>query len=516
MKIATHHTFSFLAPIGLLCLTIFITGCGSGDSESPGTLDDNDAAPPIAHSHSDDTTCFICDASKREAGRLWCTEHARYEDRCWECQPQLEDSSRLYCKEHSLYEDECHLCNPALLGDDAGASAAPRPAGANALFCNEHNVPEAECGICQPQLAGSLESGQSLSIRMPSARSAELAGLTLEHPVRGDATETLKLLGEVRYNENRRAKVTPLASGVITEIRVDVGESVEAGQVLAVVNSSAAAQAKSSYLSALAELEVGTTAYEREQRLAAENIAARRDLQEAAAAHRLAELSSRQARQQLLNLGFSESDVVSIEESQSASSDLPVRAPFAGTVVDRKATLGEAVDSGALFEIADLSTMWIELAVPEDQVFRLAEGCSIIAHARSNPQRGIEGTLTWISPQIDERTRMVRARANVSNATGDLRHGMFVEVAAMLGDTVESLQVPSESVHELDSAMYVFIREQPDLFALRRVEIGPRLASGNTAVLAGITEADNVVTGGSFTMRTEFLKSRLGAGCVDD
>lgn len=517
MSIATHHTFRFSALTALLCLTVLIAGCGGGDSESSsGVTDDGNTVKTVAHSHADDDTCFICDASEREAGRLWCTEHARYEDRCWDCQPQLEDPSRPYCEEHGLYEDECHLCNPTLLGDDAGSSAAPSPTEADVLFCSEHNVPELECGICQPQLAGSLIAGQSLSIRMPSARSAELAGLTLEHPVLGDTTETLNLLGEVRYNENQRAKVTPLASGVLTDIRVDVGESVEAGQVLAVLNSSAAAQAKSSYLSALAELEVGTTAYEREQRLAEENIAARRDLQEAAAAHRLAELSSRQARQQLLNLGFSEGEIAGIEASQSASSDLPVRAPFAGTVVDRKATLGEAVDSGALFEIADLSTMWIELAVPEDQVFRLTEGCSIIAHARSNPQRGIEGTLTWISPQIDERTRMVRARANVSNETGDLRHGMFVEVSALLGDTVESLQVPSESVHELDSAMYVFVREQPDLFALRRVEIGPRLASGNTAVFAGITEADNVVTGGSFTMRTEFLKSRLGAGCVDD
>lgn len=513
MSSETHHRFRFLALAGLLCLTVFIAGCGSGDS---GSTDKGGDATPVAHSHADGTICFICDASKREAGRLWCKEHARYEDRCWDCHPELEDGTRPYCKEHGLYENECHLCNPALLGDDAGASAAPSPAGASALFCNEHNVPEAECGICQPDLAGSLEAGQSLSIRMTSARSADLAGLTLEHPVLGDATETLNLLGEVRYNENRRAKVTPLASGVLTDIRVDVGETVEAGQVLAVLSSSAAAQAKSSHLSALAELEVRTTAYEREQRLADENIAARRDLQEAAAAHRLAELSSRQARQQLLNLGFLERDVVGIEKSQSASSDLTVRAPFAGTVVDRKATLGESVDSGVLFEIADLSTMWIELAVPEDQVYRLTKGCSIIAHARSTPQRRVEGTVIWISPQIDERTRMVRARATVSNSTGDLRHGSFVEVSALLGDTVESLQVPSESVHELDGAMYVFVREHPDLFAIRRVEIGPRLASGNTAVLAGITDTDYVVTGGSFTMRTEFLKSRLGAGCVDD
>ncbi|WCJ60330.1 hypothetical protein NXS98_04145 [Fontisphaera persica] len=56
--------------------------------------------------------CFMCDASLREKGRLWCKEHDRYEDRCWICHPEAQDKNRLWCKEHSLYEDECFLCHP--------------------------------------------------------------------------------------------------------------------------------------------------------------------------------------------------------------------------------------------------------------------------------------------------------------------------------------------------------------------------------------------------------------------
>ena len=290
----------------------------------------------------------------------------------------------------------------------------------------------------------------------------------------------------------------------------------KAGQVLAVVNSVGVAKAKSEHLSALAQLDVKTATYEREQRLADENIAARRDLQEAEAAHRLAVLSARQTRQQLLNLGFSESDVTALEKTQSASSDLFVRAPFAGTVVERNAVLGEAVDSEALFEIADLSTMWIELAVPEAQVFRLRQGGMIVAHIQALPQLRIEGRIIWISPRIDETTRMVRARATVPNVQGVLRHGIFTKVDAILGDPNESLVVPRESVHEIDGAAFVFVREQADLFAARRVKVGPPAAPGTVAVLAGLAEAETVVTRGSFTMKTEFLKSRLGAGCVDD
>ena len=466
------------------------------------------------HGHAADETCFICDASKRESGRLWCAEHSRYEDRCWICQPQLEDPSRAYCEEHHLYEDECHLCNPAL---DGAASAKSASGGVAELFCNEHGVPEIECGICQPQLANTLGIGDSLLVRMPSARSAELAGLTLEQPGRGGAASSVQLLGEVRYNGNLRAKVTPLTAGVLTDVRVDVGEDVVAGQILAVLNSVGVAQAKSEFLSALADVEFKTMAYEREERLVEENIAARRDFQEAEASYRLAELAVRRTRQQLFNLGFTEPEIAEIRESQSSSSDLFVRAPFDGTVVERTAVLGEAVGSGqALFGIADLSSMWIELAVPEEQAIYITKGTPIIAQVRALPQMEIKGEITWISAQIDERTRMVRARATVPNDRGILRHGMFTEVAAMLEQVSDSLLVPRESVHEIDGTSFLFVRKEDDLYAARRVDLGPPGIAGTVAILAGLEESDAIVTGGSFTMKTEFLKSRLGAGCVDD
>ena len=105
-----NHPFVLLAgpPVALL----LFAGCSDKASEQSAP-DSGAATSTVAHSHEPaGETCFICDASKREPGRLWCTEHARYEDRCWLCQPQLEDKGRLFCEEHGLYEDECHLCRP--------------------------------------------------------------------------------------------------------------------------------------------------------------------------------------------------------------------------------------------------------------------------------------------------------------------------------------------------------------------------------------------------------------------
>ena len=103
-----------------------------------------------------------------------------------------------------------------------------------------------------------------------------------------------------------------------------------------------------------------------------------------------------------------------------------MRAPFAGTVVEREAVLGEAVEPGEpLFEVADLSAMWVELAVPEEHAASLRPGMPVVARVKALPSAEFRGELVWLSPQVDERTRMVRARAAVPNDERVLRHGMF-------------------------------------------------------------------------------------------
>lgn len=164
-------------------VVLALGGCGdsSSDSDQPGSAGGGGAE--VAHQHdTPGETCFICDETKREPGRLWCAEHTRYEDRCWLCQPQLEEKGRLYCAEHSLYEDECFLCHPELDSeeeeeeDDDRNSRLDSPSGSPpGLFCNEHRVPEIECGICQPQRTAELEPGGELKVRFESSNSASKA-----------------------------------------------------------------------------------------------------------------------------------------------------------------------------------------------------------------------------------------------------------------------------------------------------------------------------------------------------
>lgn len=510
----------------LAVAALFLTGCGksaNADAES-GSHDDAPEFVSTDHTHDDpNETCFICDPAKREKGRLWCKEHGRYEDRCWLCHAELEDKDRLYCKEHALYEDECFLCHPEL---ESGDQAAGRETGAaipdedqaqtsSGLYCNEHDVPEIECAICQPDLAASLQPGGNLKIRFPSAAAADKVGIRTGRPGSSEAAPGIEAFCEAQYNLNTMARVTPLAGGVIREVRHDVGDEVSVGEVLVELHSAEAAAAKSAFLSAIVELDIRRQAFEREGRLKDQEIAARKDFLEADAAHRTAQLAAGNLRQKLVNLGLTDEEIAEIERTQETSARLIVRAPFDGTLVERNAVVGEAANVGdPLFTIADLSTRWLVLSIPSNHAGRVDPGQEVEARFSELPDITVKGRITWVDSSVDSRTRMVRARALVTEDADRIKNGLFGEARIATGESRAAAVVPRDAVQRHEGGDFVFVRNQPDLFSLRRVALGASNGD-NIEVLAGLEPSDAVVMDGSFIVMSEFLKSRLGAGCTD-
>ena len=461
----------------------------------------------------DKSQCFICDPSLREKGRLWCKEHSRYEDRCWACHPDLKENGRLFCEEHGLYEDECIFCHPETTkrgGDSDEQSSQDQPA----LFCKEHKVLEQECGICHPQLATELNPGQSMMIRFSSRQSALKAGLRTALPSVSLSSPNIETFCEVKYNENKLARITPLASGVIQRVLVDVGDQVKAGDILVEVNSAEIAEAKASFLSAIADVQVKEIANNREEKLVKERISAAREYQEAKASYDIAVLTKGTARQRLLNYGFTDDEIAQIKKARDSSSFFAVRAPFHGTLVDRAAVVGEVVNPGnALFTLANLKSMWLELSIPEDRSSYAERGQNV--EATFDSRAGVvKGQLIWVASSIDERSRMLKARAVIPNDDGKIKSGMFGKAEIETEQATKTFRIPKDAIQRLDGKPYLFVKEDADLFALRRIVVR-NVTGSEIDVLTGINETDQVVIQGSFIVMSEFLKSRLGAGCTD-
>ncbi len=472
--------------------------------------------------------CTRCNASLIPAFKAegdWCGGHGLPESQCVACNPSVEDKwvsmrpkpapgtqrdpARLWCSEHDVYEDECFICHPDLKNKPANEATGR-------LMCKEHNVAEQECGICHPEIAPDLKPGESLRIRQISRNSATKAGVTTARPRPGVLSPGVSVFCEVRYNQNHLARITPLAPGVIDRVLVDVGQVVAEGDLLVEIVSSEIAAAKRDYLLALVDEKVKSLAFEREGQLLAKKIAAEADYQKAEAEFEMAKAVTTTARQTLLNYRFTDAEIRQIEGTKSSSSLMNVRAPYAGTLVERTAVVGEAIEPGAqLFTLANLSTMWLELAVPENQIASMHPGHVVEATFSGLPGETIQGELVWIDSRVDERTRLVRARALVPNPDVRLKSGMFGAVKVVLGKPLSMLRLPPSALQRFEGQPYVFVKENEDLFQLRRVAVGARDAH-SVEILAGIVATDEVVVSGGFTMKSEFLKSRLGAGCVDD
>ncbi|ODS30124.1 MAG: efflux transporter, partial [Candidatus Scalindua rubra] len=413
------------------------------------------------------------------------------------------------CNEHGVYEDECLICRPELTSNNSEAPSV-------VLYCEEHRVPEQECGICRPELTASLIPGKGLKVRLESTESAVKAGVVTAFPDEDKHHATHSVLCQVTYNMNYLARITPLTSGVIRRVLVDVGAYVSKDDVLVEIVSSEIANAKVDYLTAMSNETLKKLAYKREKGLFEKRISSQREYQQALAEYQAAANTTNTRRQQLLNYGFTEAEVKKIVETRSSSSVFPIRAPFAGTIIERNAVLGEAVERGdTLFSLADLSTMWLELSIPEYMLPFFKVGNRVEASFNSLPGKKLQGDLIWLASRIEEENRMLKGRAIVKNPDFLLKHGMFGKSSLLSEQSIKGLYVPVESIQRFDKKSFLFVKLSDDLYEIRKVVLGSR-HDDKIEIIEGVSLHENIVVAGSFTLKSEFLKSRLGEGCVDE
>jgi cobalt-zinc-cadmium efflux system membrane fusion protein len=363
-------------------------------------------------------------------------------------------------------------------------------------------------------LSNSLDIGQGLKVRLESPESAAKAGITTNVLSKGKTMPGFTVLSRVMYNQNRFAHITSLATGIIQKVLVDVGAFVPEGEVLVEIASPDVARIKAEYLTALTNGKLKKLVFEREERLFNKKVASQHEYQKARAEYEIARNNTNTTHQQLLNFGLSEDEIVDIEKTQTSTSTLPIRASFSGTIVERHAVVGEFVKpENVIFSLVDLSTMWLELSIPGNLIPFFKVGNKIEASFKDYSVKKLHGEITWLASNIDEESRMLKGRAVVKNTDSFLKHGMFGEVQLLSQSYSEKFNVPVKSVQRLDGKDFVFIKLSDDLFEARRVETGENNKE-KVEILQGLSPLDELVVDGSFTLKSEFLKSRFGEGCA--
>jgi cobalt-zinc-cadmium efflux system membrane fusion protein len=382
-------------------------------------------------------------------------------------------------------------------------------------ICKEHDVLEAECGICGVNRVPELGIGKGLKIRMVSLLSAKKAGVETVKPVLRAPLTGIQMSGKITYNYHRLAHITALAGGVTGRVLVQNGDYVKKGQLLLEIRSNDIVSAKEEYLNAMSLELVEKLNYEREKKLRDKEISAARDYELALARYRKARQKTLSSTRKLVNLGFSKQHFKQLEESRAPSPVLPVPAPFTGTIVFRHAVRGEAVESGKkLLTLADLSQFWLELSIPERHLPEVRLNAMVKVLPEPLPDLNLESRLTWISSDIDEQTRTLKGRAILDNPEGMLKHGMYAHVFLQPREIDKVLTVPAKSLHIFSQHPFLFVKLAEDLYEVRRVVTGSK-QTGKVEILEGLKFNEIIVADHSFIIKSELLKSRLGAGCVD-
>jgi len=236
-------------------------------------------------------------------------------------------------------------------------------------------------------------------------------------------------------------------------------------------------------------------------------------------AHRAVEVARaalEAAKRKLHILGLSKDQIDQIgSESQETLSKFELRSPVAGRIVERRVSVGEFVDTASiLFVVVDTSEMWLMADVYERNLPQLRVGLATLFSVDGMPGASFGGNITWISSQVDDRTRTVRLRADLPNPEGLLRAKMFGLGRIILHDNERVVGVPVDAVQTDGCCQLVFVEESETVFQPRKVVLGAE-ANGFVEVLKGLDEGEVVASAGSFLMKTEILKGSIGAGCCE-
>jgi cobalt-zinc-cadmium efflux system membrane fusion protein len=367
------------------------------------------------------------------------------------------------------------------------------------LTC-EHEKKTFECDKCRYQI-GFVRAPASLA-QDGLFKSVEVTRQKVAVPV--------ALTGEIRFDERRVGHVSSQVEGIIKRVHVALGDKVKKGQPLIEIESVAIGEAQASNLEAQGLLKLARRNFERVSELHKENISSEKEFLMAKQEIEAADIRAQGARGKLTRLGT----------ATGSRGRLVLRAPMDGSVLVMHAVSGEvARGDTALVTVGDNAAVWVWADLYERDIAtvkrgqaagRLAASVSVKAY----PGDEFAGTVDLVSPAMDESSRTVKVRVEVKNPDGRLLAGMFAAVKLFLPGTDETLAVPRNAVLDDEGRSFVFVHYQGEYYVRRPVIIGRTWAAW-VEIKNGLVLGQTVVDEGAFLMKSDVLRSKMGAGCAD-
>jgi cobalt-zinc-cadmium efflux system membrane fusion protein len=313
------------------------------------------------------------------------------------------------------------------------------------------------------------------------------------------------LPGEVALNADRVGHVVPRISGVVREVRKNLGDTVRRGEIMAVLESRELADNTAALLAARARVNLAQSNFDREDQLWQKKISPEQDYIQAKNALAEAGIELRTAEQKLRALGFSDEYIAKLPDRPGQAAILyEMAAPFDATIIEKHISLGEVLTDGSpAFVIADLSTVWVNLDVHQKDLPLIQVGQTAAIGVGNTPPT-MEGRVSFLEPLAEETNRTIHARVIIPNSGGRWRPGLFVTGRIVVDDVQVPILVPSEALVMVGGKTCVFLKES-DKFRLQTVTAG-RTNGTLTEITQGLAAGQIYVSKGAFILKSELAK----------
>ncbi len=325
----------------------------------------------------------------------------------------------------------------------------------------------------------------------------------------GLLSKRLRVPGSIIPDRNRVGRVPSKVVGTVVELKKGLGDPVNAGEVIAVLDSREVADANSEFIAALVNFRLQETLYQREKTLWEKQVSSEQRLLKAEATYREVLVRRDVAKQKLSALGVSDAAISKLTDNGQVATGLEryeIKAPIGGRIVEQFVDIGTPMggegQAHELYAIADLSKVWVELTVSPQDLPQIKEGQHLAIEGT-----GSAGTIIFTSPVLNQETRSARVIASIDNAHGAWRPGSFVTADIAVSDAKAELVIPKSALQTIEGTTRVFVRTSEG-FEARRVTIGNDDGDA-VEVISGLEIGEQIAIANTFLLKAELGKSEV-------
>ena len=357
----------------------------------------------------------------------------------------------------------------------------------------------------EPAASAAKPAADPLQVQIPPAMASrfEVAALQVQD------LETMKeVAGRIEANDRLVTRIGASVTGRVTEVLVEVGDRVQAGQALARVASPELSQAQMAYLRAHSAAALADRAVERARQLYQADVIGSAELQRRESEQAVAHAEKRATQDQLRLLGIPAEATAQLRDRGVLHPHAAVVSTLSGVVIERKVSNGQVAQPGdPLFTVADLSKVWVVGDMPEQTARAVQVGQRVDIAVPALGGKQLSGRIVHVGDTVSPETRTVTLRTQVDNASRDLKPQMLATMR-IRGEARKTLAVPQEAVVRENDRDHVYVRVADHTFRYTPVELGDA-QNDLRPVLKGLSEGDAVVVRGAFHLHNERKRAEL-------